>query len=145
MQPYIFKKIVYYDDKRFKLKMDLPFPKTVNELYSEAAGLPSIKKIKADIEKRRKERENISILKNEEQKGIFVSGEEFSLSKKLMYLSNYQAKMAQQQKREENVNDGLDKTNLAERMAADKAAQNEKILAEKLLDTTSEEKTLETF
>ncbi len=145
MQPYIFKKIVYYDDKRFKQKMDIPFPKTVKELYSEAAGLPSIKKIKADIENRKKERENISILKNEEQKGIFVSEEDFSMSKKLMYLSNYQAKMMQQQKKEENNKDGLDMMNLAERIAADKTVQEEQTVAEKSLDTTSEDKTLETF
>ncbi len=67
------------------------------------------------------------------------------MSKKLMYLSNYQAKVTQQKKQEENDKSGFDKINLAERMAADNAAQNEETLAEKALHTTSEDKTLETF
>lgn len=37
MQPYIFKKIVYYDDKRFSQKTDLPVPTTVKEIFSISA------------------------------------------------------------------------------------------------------------
>lgn len=67
------------------------------------------------------------------------------MSKKLMYLSNYQAKITERQKQEKNGSDGLERINLAERMAADNAARNEEILAEKALLSTSEDKTLETF
>lgn len=57
MQPYIFKKIAYYNDKRFKLKVKLPFPSGLKEIISEAAGLPSVKALKKTIQDRKAKRE----------------------------------------------------------------------------------------
>ena len=144
MQPYIFKKIVYYDDKRFNQKSDLPVPNTVKEIYSEAAGLPSIKKMKSEIEARKKERENALVLENQEQKEIFVSQEDFSMSKKLMYLSKFQSKAADEQKTE-NDTSGIKKSNEEEKNAADNAFQDEKMLAEQALAAENQKNILETF
>lgn len=54
MQPYIAEKVVYYQDKRFKSKLKCKAPATMEALYKEAAGLPSRKKIKEEIEERKK-------------------------------------------------------------------------------------------
>lgn len=138
MQPYIFKKIVYYDDKRFKQKVNLPVPKDIKELNSEAAGLPSIKKIKKDIEKRKKIRENANSNSSfTDEKTLCVAEEDFSMSQKLIYLSYYQAKIAKEQKEEaeaEAKSSGTSHINLAESIAADKE-QEANELAERALQT----------
>jgi type IV secretion system protein VirD4 len=41
MQPYIGSKVVYYQDARFKYKLNMPVPKNMKEMYEEISGLPS--------------------------------------------------------------------------------------------------------
>lgn len=59
MQPYIAEKCVYYQDTRFKDKLKLKAPQTMQELFQEVAGLPSRIRIKAEIERRKAEWSNI--------------------------------------------------------------------------------------
>ena len=55
MQPYLAEKIVYYQDRRFKLKLKYKAPKSMKQLYRQVAGLPSIqeKKRKVALQKER--------------------------------------------------------------------------------------------
>lgn len=130
MQPYIFKKIVYYDDKRFKQKSDLPVLQNQKEIYAEVAGLPSIKKLKSEVAKRKQEREQSekNIQQGDEEE-ICSSQENYSLSKKLAYLAFYKEKLEREQKKAaenaatQNGGESVDSANLAEKIAADKEAQ----------------------
>lgn len=55
MQPYMATKCVYYEDSRFKKKLELKPPLTMKELKSELAGLPSnrLRKKRLQLEKNR--------------------------------------------------------------------------------------------
>lgn len=59
MQPYIAEKVVYYQDTRFKDKLQYKAPQTMEQLFQEVAGLPSRIRIKEEIEKRKAEWANI--------------------------------------------------------------------------------------
>ena len=62
MQPYIAEKAVYYQDRRFKLKLRYKAPETMKQLYKQVAGLPSIqaKKRKVALQKERFESMTVS-------------------------------------------------------------------------------------
>lgn len=62
MQPYIAEKVVYYMDKRFSSKLNFKAPQSMSELYKEVAGLPSRKRIKAEIEKRKAQIQSVQYL-----------------------------------------------------------------------------------
>lgn len=92
MQPYIFKKLVYYDDKRFRKLADLPVPEG-NEILSEAAGLPSVKKIKKEILARKMKQASVKIVNDSSiqiQDEMCISEEENSLAFELLYLTKKQ-------------------------------------------------------
>ncbi len=48
-QPYVAEKCVYYQDSRFKKKLNLKAPQSMKELYSELAGLPSVVRQKKEF------------------------------------------------------------------------------------------------
>lgn len=52
MQPYLMKKVVYYEDPRFTWKLDYKAPSSLFDLYREIADLPSRIRIKESIKKR---------------------------------------------------------------------------------------------
>lgn len=63
MQPYLGKKVVYYQDPRFKNKAKIKHLSTMKELYSEAACLPSQIQYKLQVEKNRDEEQKITVTK----------------------------------------------------------------------------------
>lgn len=108
MQPYIFKKIVYYDDRRFKKLSELPPPVTIKEILSEAAGLPSIRKIKTDILARRTKRGKAAVVTesgSETQSELCINEEEISLSLEYIFLT-------EQRKKEEQTDDNQKESGL---------------------------------
>ncbi|MFI3257022.1 MAG: type IV secretory system conjugative DNA transfer family protein [Spirochaetales bacterium] len=60
MQPYVATKCVYYQDSRFKEKLNILPPQNLQELYKELAGLPSVQRRKTaylkNLEKQEKEK-----------------------------------------------------------------------------------------
>lgn len=82
MQPYLMKKVVYYEDPRFTWKLEYKAPQTMTEQYREIAELPSRKRIKEAIKKRFEEEaktKNINDIELEESEA-FELEEEFCMS-----------------------------------------------------------------
>jgi len=67
MQPYLAKKVVYYEDKRFKYKITTKDKAlTIKDLYSEVANLPSYARKKAEAERERNYWATLKSVRNDE-------------------------------------------------------------------------------